>query len=38
MVLTFDFDSKDPELIVRFDDVEDLLAFLVGFWEMLTDE
>ena len=38
MQLTFDFDSDDPELIARFDDMDDLVGFLYGFWEMLTDE
>lgn len=38
MELTFNFDPDDPELIARFDDMHDLVCFLVGFWEMFTDE
>ena len=38
MELKIDFDSEDPELIARFDEWDDLVGFLYGFWEMLSDE
>lgn len=36
--LLFDYDSENPQLILRFEDIDDLIAFLVGFWEMFSDE
>lgn len=33
--LLFDYDSDSPQLIVRFKDMDDLVAFLVGFFEQI---
>lgn len=35
MELLFDFLSDKPQLIVRFDEMDDLVDFLVGFWELI---
>lgn len=35
MELLFDYDSDHPQLIVRFEDMDDLVSFLVGFWELI---
>lgn len=36
--LRIDFDSEHPKLIGLFDDWDDLIGFMLGFWEMLDDE
>lgn len=35
MELLFDYDSENPQLIVRFAEMDDLVDFLVGFWELI---
>lgn len=35
MELLFDYHSDYPSLVVRFESIDDLVEFLVGFWELI---